>query len=376
MDNRKAAQLRRKSRKQPAVPAKAAGIRVGRRATRGGPGKAIVAAGARQPAKPEEPTELPREYGRSRLVLMEVEPRLIHAYWEITSADARAASGRLGIWSRFATWILRFYDVTCVHFDGTNYHRFFDVPIDLTPGNWYVHLWEGEKTYLAEIGPRAPNGRFVPVCRSNLAFVPRADASPRYAPQWMRVDAGRAQLVAEPAPRPAGGGHAHTPERGATPLPSRNPGKSPLGDDLLNEQFAEIPASPVPSVESPPPPPVQLSPGAAQQSEVCMDERIAVDPIAHSHPAVPSSDASSSFGLGSGSAVFPFTRAEGIERPAGSDPALLGKVGPTETRRLHERWVESKSGRFRLQSGSRRRRQGESHAVALPDGKQRLRKAT
>ncbi len=299
---------------------------------------------------------------------MEVEPRLIHAYWEVTSADARAALGRMRIWGRFATWILRFYDVTCIHFDGTNYHRFFDIPIDLAPGNWYVHLWEGEKTYLAEIGPRAPNGRFVPVCRSDFVFVPRADASPRYAPQWMKIAAGRAQLVTEPAPRPVGG-RTNVPAPITASPPPANPGEPPSPDRQVSEWFEEIPTS----LPDPAALPAQCPSAMAQQSEGCTDEQIAVDAVTRSFPAVPSSQASSSFGLGSGGTIFPFTQAEGIEHPASSDPALQGDQ--VETRRLRERWVESKPGRFRLTSLSRRRRLGGPQAVGLPAGKQRLRKA-
>jgi hypothetical protein len=157
-----------------------------------------------QPAL-KELTELPSSYGHTRLTLMAVDPYHIHAYWEVTAHDRKATVARLGREGAKARWVLRFYDVTYIDFDGTNAHGYFDQPIDLISGNWYVELWSSDKTYCAEIGALAPSGRFESACRSNFAQVPRAEASPHYRPEWLRVEGDfdkvqPAVIAAEPSP--------------------------------------------------------------------------------------------------------------------------------------------------------------------------------
>lgn len=136
----------------------------------------------------KELTELPSIYGRTRLTLMGIDPFWIHAYWEVTPPDQEAALARLGSERVSAHWVLRFYDVTYMTFDGTNAHGHFDQPVDLIANNWYVNLWSSEKTYCADLGALAPSGRFEGACRSNFVHTPRADESPRYQPAWLHVE--------------------------------------------------------------------------------------------------------------------------------------------------------------------------------------------
>jgi hypothetical protein len=135
-----------------------------------------------------ELTELPSSYGQTRLTLMGIDPFWIHAYWEVTPHDHEATMARLGSERPSAHWALRFYDVTYIDFDGINAHSYFDQPVDLAANNWYVNLWSSEKTYCADIGARAPSGRFAAACRSNFVHTPRADESPHYRPEWLRVE--------------------------------------------------------------------------------------------------------------------------------------------------------------------------------------------
>jgi hypothetical protein len=147
-------------------------------------------------AAPESPAELPASYGRTRLTLVEIEPHWIHAYWEIAPPDCQAARAK----AADGAWVLRFYDVTGVEFDGANARDSFDVPVDVSVGNWYVNLWSGGKTYCAEIGLRA-SGAFVPVSRSGIVQVPAATAAPRAEAEWMKVEpvTGMAAPAQEPA---------------------------------------------------------------------------------------------------------------------------------------------------------------------------------
>jgi hypothetical protein len=143
---------------------------------------------------------------------MEVDPFKLYAYWELTPRDERTAKQTLGDPATETAWVLRFYDVTSIDFDGTNAHSWFDVSIDLLPGNWYVDLWVAEKTYCAELGPRASDGHFQGIVRSNFLQTSRAGVSSLYEPRMLRVEGAFETIepVADPAspasPPPVGGG--------------------------------------------------------------------------------------------------------------------------------------------------------------------------
>jgi hypothetical protein len=131
--------------------------------------------------------ELPDRYGRTELVLMVVDPSLLFAYWEVTSEGLREAQDALGAGMKGARAVLRFYDISLIHFDGTNAHHTFDIDIGLEARNWYVHLWTAEKSYCADLGFVARTGRFHAITRSNIVHTPRAGVSARDEKRWMRV---------------------------------------------------------------------------------------------------------------------------------------------------------------------------------------------
>lgn len=120
--------------------------------------------------------ELPDHYGQSRVVLMVIDPYHLHTYWELTAQDRLDAKKRLNPPDpdQPLTWVLRFYDVTGVEPDTSSAHSFFDVVVKPGARSWYVELWSANKSYFAELGPRA-DGRFVPVCRSRPVWVPPAE---------------------------------------------------------------------------------------------------------------------------------------------------------------------------------------------------------
>jgi hypothetical protein len=133
---------------------------------------------------------------------MTVDPYLVHAYWEVTDADLQQVKSNIGPLFTGARPILRIYDITCVDFDGTNAHRFFDIEIDLRTRNWYIHLWTPEKTYCADLGFTAQGVRFFPVVRSNTFHVPRSEPSPRFeVTLWGPIREKGEQAGAEPGRR-------------------------------------------------------------------------------------------------------------------------------------------------------------------------------
>jgi hypothetical protein len=131
---------------------------------------------------------LPKSYGRTTVVLMAVNPYLVHAYWEVTPKDLEDARGLWG--PQVVQPALRLYDVTGISFDGTNTRCCFDVDVHLAAENWYVHLWSPAKSYVADLGLRTADGSFFALVRSNIAHTPPAEPSMKVNVQYLPVHVG------------------------------------------------------------------------------------------------------------------------------------------------------------------------------------------
>jgi hypothetical protein len=185
------------------------------------------------PGPPKEPSEFPHFHENPRVVLLPVNPYLVHVYWEVAQDDLKEIKKLLGRPALRAQPVLRFSDVTCIIFDGTNAHSQFDVDIDLGAGNWYVHLWAPGKSYFVDLGLRTQDGQFHPLARSNIAETPRAWPSGKAEETYMLVegDYHRVEAVPPPvghAPGPAGmrresAGVAESAEIGHGPTESSSP---------------------------------------------------------------------------------------------------------------------------------------------------------
>jgi hypothetical protein len=131
--------------------------------------------------------EIPNRYSHTELVLMVVHPLLLFAYWEVTPESCQQAQNALGPEMDGARAVIRMYDISMIHFDGTNAHHVFDVDVGLEAPGWYLHLWTAEKSYCGDLGFLARTGRFHPLTRSNIVHTPRAAPSWRRDEQWMRI---------------------------------------------------------------------------------------------------------------------------------------------------------------------------------------------
>jgi hypothetical protein len=174
-------------RKQLAALAKKAGIRRYRRLSKARLTAALLSLPRLQPEVTPDLAELPAGYGRTRLILMEIEPFWVHAYWEVTPQDRLQAARQAGMIGPAGPWILRFYDVTGSEWIDPTGRDFFDLPVDLEVGRWYINLWSGGKSYCVELGMVPASAGFIPVCRSNVITVPPAAPSPGGEPRWQRV---------------------------------------------------------------------------------------------------------------------------------------------------------------------------------------------
>jgi len=143
---------------------------------------------------PEEGA-LPDSYGETRLVLLVVDPHLVHTYWEVAPAKLREAQTRAG---DSAEAVLRFYEAA-----GS-----FDVNVDLGPRNWYVPLWSAGRSYYTDLGLKDAEGNFFQLARSNVVVTPRtlpvveAADPPCAVPAPTPLSSAGGAPLAEDLPRP------------------------------------------------------------------------------------------------------------------------------------------------------------------------------
>lgn len=140
-----------------------------------------------------------RQPEKSRVVLMDVDPHWLHAYWEFTQSDKTKILEQSDKPSHPQKKILRVYDVSYICFDGNNAHNYFDIEIDNDRGNWYINLWSPRKSFCAEIGMRFSQGDFYPLARSNAIDIPRPYQSPFGEEQWMKVSGNHEDVSLLPA---------------------------------------------------------------------------------------------------------------------------------------------------------------------------------
>ena len=167
-----------------------------------------------------ESGELPRAYGRDRIVLLPRDPWWVFTYWEITPATRVQALRALGTEAEGARELLRVYDVTFITFTGDNAWRSFDVELPPGADHWYLNVGRPAASYCVEIGLASAGGRFLPLARSNAVTTPRATPSPDTTVRWVDLAAGSVQETAragDATPPPI----ALTESTGAEPVDGR-----------------------------------------------------------------------------------------------------------------------------------------------------------
>ena len=125
-----------------------------------------------------ESIELPGSYGETCLFLMAVEPYLLHVIWEVDADTLKGLQDQFGDELNPVKFMLRYYDVTGIPFDGGNAQASFDRDIDLSDKKCYVSLREAGKAYVAEIGYKKRSDHFCSLARSNVTETPRVGPAP------------------------------------------------------------------------------------------------------------------------------------------------------------------------------------------------------
>jgi hypothetical protein len=134
---------------------------------------------------------IPADPTATRVTVIAVNPCLVHVYWQVSERDLVNIEHTLRESLATARPVLRFYDVTCILFDGMNAHQIFDVEVDLRTMKWNVPIWSADKSYVIDLGYKGSDGRFYQIGRSNVVNVPRAGPSPWLADRYLRVERGQ-----------------------------------------------------------------------------------------------------------------------------------------------------------------------------------------
>ena len=147
-----------------------------------GPGEQIV-----EPRAPSVDGTVPTGYGKTRIVLLPVDPYLVHVYWEVSGSGTRFVQALIEAGALRPQAVLRFHDVTAMPVGGVRAEGSFDVDVDVESRNWYVRLLSPEKSYVVDLGFRGEDGRFHRISRSNRGRTPRAWPCAETGAQRMRV---------------------------------------------------------------------------------------------------------------------------------------------------------------------------------------------
>ncbi|MEW5693454.1 MAG: DUF4912 domain-containing protein [Candidatus Hydrogenedentota bacterium] len=156
--------------------------------------------------------QLPKEYGKDRLLLLVRDPHWVFAYWELTEKSIQKIRKKIGEETfKRSTIILRMHDVTDIVFNGTNSHASWDIDVNTRLGTRHINVWGTDRNYLAELGYRTPSGTFIRALLSNTISVPRGKVSDRIDENWMIVEETYKELLEASGMQKIGASSAEVP---------------------------------------------------------------------------------------------------------------------------------------------------------------------
>src|SRR5262249_10190976 len=100
-------------------------------------------------------------------------------------------------------------------FDGTNAHSYFDIKVDRSDRQWFVHVGKPASTHVAEIGLKSLEGYFVKIMRSGRVDFPRFEPSPDGTVEWLTVRTATGPVESSSPGGAVGGGGRGSPVGGA-----------------------------------------------------------------------------------------------------------------------------------------------------------------
>lgn len=150
-----------------------------------------------RPAPLPDTGSLPDSYGVTEAYLLPRDPLWMFIYWEITENSVNAIKKEHGtdVFSKSKS-VIRIHDVSDVEFNGSNSHKFVDVPAVFEAKSWYVNVPEPGRCYLCELGLLTPDGKFIAICRTNTLKLPTGKVSDVTDEKWMTVQGDFEKLLA------------------------------------------------------------------------------------------------------------------------------------------------------------------------------------
>lgn len=141
------------------------------------------------------PRELPKGYGKDRIVCMVRDPYWLHVYWELTRHAVQRAEAALGQDWHGARPILRLLDVSTSDTTATSESIIRDIDIHGGVNNWYIDVANPPRSYRVDIGYLSKSGQFYVLARSNVVTTPRAGMSDVIDENWADLDLEKADRI-------------------------------------------------------------------------------------------------------------------------------------------------------------------------------------
>lgn len=131
--------------------------------------------------------ELPKSYGRDRIVTLVRDPYWLHCYWELSPLAVDRAEAALGSEWHGAKPVLRVYDVTSEETTSSAEAVVRDIEIHAGTNNWYIDVPNPPRSYRIDLGFVTKSGRFYMSARSNVVTTPRPGISDKIDENWADV---------------------------------------------------------------------------------------------------------------------------------------------------------------------------------------------
>jgi hypothetical protein len=119
--------------------------------------------------------DLPTGYGESRIVLLPRDPQWAYVYWDVPSSqkdELRRQGGQ--------QLALRLYDATDINLDYETPNNLQEYNSDELAREWYLPIPISDRDYVAELGYRCADGRWLVLTRSKVVHVP-----PVFPSEWV-----------------------------------------------------------------------------------------------------------------------------------------------------------------------------------------------
>ena len=119
--------------------------------------------------------ELPGGYGESRIVLMPRDPQWAYTYWDVPNEHKEELRRQGG-----QQLALRLYDITDINLEYQAPHNVQEYLCDELAREWYLPIPVSDRDYVADIGYRCADGRWLVLARSAPVRIP-----PVYPSDWI-----------------------------------------------------------------------------------------------------------------------------------------------------------------------------------------------